>query len=583
MRPRQLFWASLAAFILLYGGYGLKRLTLGIDFTDEGAYLSWPMRMLFGEKLFSSDLGTLLRPLVAHLFILFKLHPGLTVYEFRLLGWGLHLLSFSILSLYVFRLSNAPVLSPLLASVPLFVCNIFGLASPSYNSLSSDFLLMALSLRGLAAIDGASGKLPLNIGSGLALFLATLAHPALGLVAAVMLLRELLARDLAQNLIRRRLTGSNAGVLVFAGCWLVFVLYLAGSGALADWIQRTAMFRSFTVTALNTHPVRIFLQLLTYPFSYSLLARVFTLAALITLGALRLFSHRGAEPATERAALLLVFLLGASLVCGFSYEADFLPTGFALACLVLIGTHSLGLAGKILPVDPETRFLLLMSGLGAVVYASFTFYFSPLRSWTSGILALPFAFATGSALLLRARPAGSGGLRILVTASLMLAVAGTAWEHYQNIYRDAGPAKLPALFHLAKFAHIRSTEERVRAVEALYDNLHPRLARGEPLLAFDDCPMLYYLFDAMPAYGLTWATRYTQSPAALQQLDRELRARPLPRYAIRTLVDLSNPVWSTAPRTSYDNYPLNDTVLAHYELEQTIFPFEIWRLKTAGR
>jgi hypothetical protein len=30
---------------------------------------------------------------------------------------------------------------------------------------------------------------------------------------------------------------------------------------------------------------------------------------------------------------------------------------------------------------------------------------------------------------------------------------------------------------------------------------------------------------------------------------------------------------------SYDNYPLNATVTSHYELEHTIFPFEIWRRK----
>jgi hypothetical protein len=94
--------------------------------------------------------------------------------------------------------------------------------------------------------------------------------------------------------------------------------------------------------------------------------------------------------------------------------------------------------------------------------------------------------------------------------------------------------------------------------------------------------MLYYLFDAMPAYGLTWATRHSLSPATLLQLNRELNAKPLPKYAIRTLVDVSNPVWGIAPRTSYDHYPLNETVVANYELERTIFPFEIWRLKPAA-
>ena len=71
-------------------------------------------------------------------------------------------------------------------------------------------------------------------------------------------------------------------------------------------------------------------------------------------------------------------------------------------------------------------------------------------------------------------------------------------------------------------------------------------------------------------------------PAALRRLNQEFESRPLPRYAIRTLVDPSDAVWSTAKRINYDNYPLNQTVMANYELEQTIFPFEIWRLKPAA-
>jgi hypothetical protein len=582
MRSRKLFWACLTAFVLLHLCYGLKRLTLGIDFTDEGAYVSWPMRMLFGEKSFTSELAALLRPLVAYLYLAFKLHPAMTLYEFRLLGWSLHLLAFAVLSIYLFRLSDAPLQSPLLASVPFFICNIFGLASPSYNSLSSDFLLLALSLRGLAFLEGVGWKTTLNLCSGLALYLATMAHAALGLVAAVLLLRELLSHDLAQNLRRRRLTASNLGVLVFVACWLAFFLHLASSGAAASWIQRTGQFRSFSVAVEHTRAARVYLLLATYPFSYSRFALLLTGAALTAIGALVVFLRQGDERNSGRALWSLAFLLIVSLIFSFSYESGFLHICFAQACLIMIGLLALRLAPSVPPVDPETRFLVLLSGLGAVCYTAFTFYFSPSRSWMSGILALPFAFTVGLTLLLRARPAGSVVHRLLITGSLLLAVASAAQEHYWNIYRDAVPAELQTSFHIPKLVHIKSTVERVRSLEALYAHLHPKLTRGETLLAFDSCPMLYYLFDAKPVYGLTWAVRYTQSPAALRQLNRELNSEPLPHYAIRTLVDLSLAVWSTAPRTDYADYPLNETVLANYELERTIFPFEVWRLKPAN-
>jgi hypothetical protein len=116
-----------------------------------------------------------------------------------------------------------------------------------------------------------------------------------------------------------------------------------------------------------------------------------------------------------------------------------------------------------------------------------------------------------------------------------------------------------------------TTADPRRGSIELFAYLRPKLTRGERPLAYDHCPMLYYLFDAMPGYGLTWA--YTARPATLRQLNAELNAKPLPRYAIRALVDVSHPVWRTAPRVSYADYPLNETVDTDYTLDRTIFPF----------
>jgi hypothetical protein len=372
MRARQLFLFSLTAFVLVHLCYGLNRLSLGIDFTDEGAYLSWPLRMLFGEAPFVSELATLLRPLASYLFVLFKLHPATTLYEFRLLGWCVHLLAFLILAIYLFRLSGAPLQSPLIASVPFFVCHIFGLASPSYNSLSSDFLLIALSLRGLAAIAGTKWKVRMNIASGLALFICTLAHPGLGVVGAVILARELLKQKLAQNLIHRRMSPSNIGVLVFTTCWLAFFLYLAATGAVAVWLERTILFQSLAVNPMLIDQLRTWARLAGYPFLHSRIALVFSVAALVCIGAWLRLSRRGDDQGTARAATILGFLLVAALVCTFSYEPDQLPVMFAQISFVLVAT-------SLARSDRENRFLVLMSALGAVLYATATFYFSSLR------------------------------------------------------------------------------------------------------------------------------------------------------------------------------------------------------------
>lgn len=578
---RKRFGLILAAFLLIYAGYGLRRFTLGVDFTDEGAYIAWPLRTLFGERLFESELMTLIKPIGLFLSPLFALHPGLSLYEFRLLGWTVHLGAFAIFATYLFRRSGAPLTSPLIASVPFFSCHIFGLAAPSYNTLSSDFLLIAFSLRALAGLGGSERRTALHLAGGLALFVATVAHPALGVVAGVLLLRETIRHDLLTNTLRRRLTPSNAGALAFLGCWVALALYFVLHGDLADWMRRIPLARSFSGNSLQEHPLRFPAELLSHPFSHSGLAWAVTLAAAAILAGRHWLRRRGDSARAGDAAAGLAFVLGTAIVAAFSYDPEHLPVAFAQVCLILLAVMVLAPPVEA-AIDPETRFLLLLAGLAAVLCATFTFYFSPLRSWISGSLALPFVFGTGLSGLL-AGAAGRRNLpRLLAVAALGLAVLCVGREHYRFIQRDAIPAELVAEFQVPKFRHLRSTPERVAAVDALHAYLQPKLSRGEPLLAYDDCPMLYYLFDAKPAYGLTWAVRYTQSAATLRQLNEEFQARPLPRYAIRTLVDLSNPIWGIARRTRYDSYPLNATVMERYELEHTVFPFEIWRRKGDG-
>jgi hypothetical protein len=318
-----------------------------------------------------------------------------------------------------------------------------------------------------------------------------------------------------------------------------------------------------------------------FPFSYSRIAIFFVTTALLIACAQYIFARGKRVEQAGSAAAILAFILLVAIVCTFSYELHFLSTCFAMVSLLLVAIHCLGPIVSPLRIDPEVRFLMAISATAAVLCATTTFYFSPHRSWLSGILPLPFAFAVGLTLLLRPQPRRSQSLlRVITTAALVLAVACVACEHYRFIYRDSPSAHLVATFRVPKFRHIRSTFERTQVIDALYDHLHPKIARGESFLAFDDVPMLYYLFDARPTYGLTWATRWTLNQASIQELDREFKAQPLPNYAIRALVDVAHTVWSTAPRTNYDNYPLNETLLANYERERTIFPFEVWRLKT---
>lgn len=580
MRSRTVFLTVLAIQLGLFAAYGIHRTSLGVDFTDEGAYLAWPMRLALGETPFTSELMTLIRPFEVYLAPLFQLHPGITLYEFRLLGWTLHLAACGVFAGWLFRLGAGPLLAPLVAASPFFICHIFGLAPPSYNGVSGDSFLIALALLGHCRLDGENSSRATGVGAGLALFLATFAHPGLGAVAALLLGWELWRHGLVGNTRHRRPTATNLALLVFLGGWVAFAAYFAASGAMATWLGRLALSRSFAATSLND-PATFFTQLAAFPFKYTPQAVGFTaLAVLVLAFTVMAARHRDGRFREAAGGACVVGCAALPLATWWTHPAYLNP---ALAqSTLLLGAG--WLAGRWATADQNEREvagLALVAVLASLVYGTLTYNFGPHRSWTSGSLALPFAFGTLLTLQLPRLPAQRSiptlATRAVVALLLGAGTAGSAWNHYQSVYRDGPPEELTTPYRLAKFRGIVSTAERVAAVEALHAYLAPKLTRGEPFLAFDNCPMLYYLFDVRPAYGLAWATRYSLSPAALDQLNREFQAGPLPRYAIRNLVSLASTVWATAPTIDYSNYRLNETLLAQYEPDRTIFPFEIWR------
>jgi len=546
--------------------------------TDEGAYVAWPLRVFLGERPFAAELLTLIRPIEEYLAFIYTLHPAISLFEFRMLGWTQHVLAFSVLSIFVFRLSHAPVRSLLLAGVPLFVCHIFGLAIPSYNTVSSDFLLLALSLWGLSILE--SGKrVPLGLAGGAAWFIATLAHPGLGLVAAVALLREGILALRGRKDRNGVSAGIRAGLAVFVSGWVFFGLYFIASGTFSRWLERLSLSRA-PVTAGASVADRLF-ELLRFPFSYDLNAIFLT----IVLTGVAIFAAYCARTSNQsharlcRLTVALLLLLGVELA--FVRDIGFLPVGLTMAALFSSGFLYVLPNPSDEPRHTEIRFLVSLSCLAALTYAVLTYYFNPVRSWTSGVLGLPFAFATGFSLVLGRPPERREPALLLITGVLGLVLVSSVRDHQRDIYRDDNPAGLTAKFEIPRLRDIRSTPERVRSLNELHRHLGPQLAPGETLLAFDDCPMLYFIFNTRPAYGLAWAVRYGQQPATLDRLNRELLSRPLPRFAIRTLVDVSYVDWSNARPTRYDNYPLNETLLRYYELDRTIHPFEVWRLKSA--
>jgi hypothetical protein len=406
------------------------------------------------------------------------------------------------------------------------------------------------------------------------MFVATMAHPGLALVAGALTMYEAGRQVLNPGGSGRKLTGQGLGLLVWSAAWLAYGVSCWWDGTLEIWRERMAMSRAPLPDHGNAG--EFFGHLLLYPFSHSLGMVVGSLllvgagAVVITLGRKKSGNMGGGRVMLATGILMLPIYV-------FAYGTAGLPLGFTAAGL-LAGGFACAFPREPAEAGHENiRALLLASMLAAITYASLTYFYTFERSWLSGLLGLPFAFGVGLTILAGRSKGRPGVLPIGLSVAAMLLLFCAYSEHRLAIYRDAPRPRLTAVFSLSKLRHIRSTPERVQAIEALHRTLAPRLRPGDALLAFDDCPLIYYLFDARPAYGLAWAVRRGQSEATLGRLNDELKAGPLPRYAIRALIDVSEADWAAAPRMNYDNYPLNETVQRHYELEQTIYPFEIWR------
>jgi hypothetical protein len=571
------FRLMLSGVVVAYFIYGLMRFRLGVDLTDEGAYVAWPLRTLFGERVFTADLHLLFRPVFSALDIVYRIYPEITLYEFRLLGWSIHLGAFSVLSLYLFRLSGGAFQSLCIASGPFFICHIFGVATPGYNSLASDFFLLALSLWGLAEHRATLRPMALHLTSGLCLFVATLAHPALGVIAAIVGLNELFRRRFLKNLVGLQLSPSNAGYLTFAMCWVAYVVYSIVTGAVGDWWERYALHEKII---WPEKPGFFYLRLLGYALAHQPLVTVFFGVYLMVVFWLKKSPSVLREIWARRAHAALGLGLGLALFFEFVTAPESLPLAFAMVSLMLTFS-SLGLARSgLVAADSSLVFRNVLSVLAALILADVTFYFLMQRSWLSGVLALPFAFAVGLTLHLQViADRVTKVLRLLTLSVLGWVVLGAAFIHFHRINRDQGPEQLVATFQTPKLYPIRSSPERVKAVDALCAYLGPRLSYGEPLLAYDHFPMLYFLLNAKPAYPMTWAANSDQRNFAVsKQMDEEFRAQGLPRYAVRTLINVSSDNWLRTPlAVNYRDYPLNQTVEKHYVLEKVIYPFEILR------
>jgi hypothetical protein len=569
----------------IFLGFALMKSSLGIDFTDEGLYVVAPLRLVRGESLFSSELLTLTRPFELVSQVFFRLLDPPSLYGLRLCGWTVHICAYLVLFVLLAREAGS-VLIPAASSATSFFFSFAWestIATPNYKSLSTDFLLLFLCLFYFSARWPTRELGKIRVTAGLSLFLGVVCYPPLILIGALTCAYELrlflwnhegsTRRNFA--LLGATIAGVSAGLALLGCLWT--------SGAMSLWFDRIHLVQSISLTSVRSSGLGFYVEL------FRDIATKTPGLWHITIGLLLVLSFTGLmqRKAFRRfqATVLALYVLYSIFVIIDHYHGDsdtehfFFPTTY---CLVGIGLIPLCLLRAVRlprPAHGVASFCLIASGLSALIYATATYFFDYYYSWNSGLLGLPFAFSFNVCGILASRRLPAF-LRATATLALLLLAAISARYNYEGVRRDSAPEKLTAQFSIPPLRNIYSTSERVVAVEALYSYLKPLLASDQRLLAFDDCPMLYFILEAKPAYGLAWAVRYGISPSTHDWLVQRLLAKPLPKYAVRTMVDLAAKDWSRSAKVAYGSeYRLNETVESRYRLIKVLYPFEVFELR----
>jgi hypothetical protein len=203
----------------------------------------------------------------------------------------------------------------------------------------------------------------------------------------------------------------------------------------------------------------------------------------------------------------------------------------------------------------------------------------------AGAQAIPtLTFGVSIFLVETIKKIGSFKIKLIYTIFLTLIfifLSKSLIFNYSTIYRDQPIPQLSKQFTDNKLQNIYSSSSKVEIVHQLITELKSKLNHDDFLLAYYDLPIIYYLLDIRPSIAVTWARddhSFEMGKALIEQMIIEKRE---PKIVIRTQFDLSNLDWlAKNPAIDYAKSPINQFVVANYELYKTIPPFELYARKS---
>jgi len=550
--------------------YAYIKASKGLDLTDEGMYIATPMRYALGDIPFRDEIMNVFRPFDIIITPLYLLWPAISLFEIRMVGSGLYLFSLILLFFLLARYGNKIFIALSCGIVFLINC-FYGIYTPSYNSLSCIFSLVAMVLWLWSCMEyNRSKRVILSISGGLFLGLAVMSYfpmAALAILPFAFFLLSYLFYSEYQHV------GFASGLFI-SSCIISIMLFgfiIIYAGLWPDFLEKLYMATSTTelVTTLAVLDKLVDLGnglfCVVKPGIIYFGALLACLVAMFRLRKMVLLSR----------IIIVCIIVVMTLYYFYKYPVERLY--FSMSLLMSVTSLFLPVPNNIPKSWKLIRLGTVLWGLILVlIYAV-----SATGSWGTGVQGTAVLFSVGM-------------LSFFVHNGLLLEKSGkTVWNclgifvltvffmagmkyNYNNIYRDSEVSNLITPFRHHKLRGIYSTPGKVKVIEEVLSYLERRVRPGDLMLAYNYIPMLYFLTDTRPSYGAAWARDDWPLSVKKKLLEEMISKKRIPEYCIRMLTSSAYADWNKV--VTYDeNSFLHNYVTMNYQLEKVIYPFEILR------
>ncbi len=534
------FLGALALFAAVHQ-YATYRAQLGVEFADEGLYVSAPMRYAMGDVPLRDEVVNPHRMFDVLLVPIFKVFPDVTLIQMRFAGIWFQLLTAFVLFLALRGL--APDL-PIAAACAATAFVPHRILTPGYHAMGACFFVLAWALlwRSTSAARRGPG-LVFGVMAGIAAFLGAFSYlPFLAVLAVpgVILLRGLVTRRGAPSTMR-----ATASMLLTTGiCIALTVAWIFAEGLHTDWwydhraLSQTGIYASSVEEKFESSIVQLV--------PYALTVTVATaLGCWGTMSALRRWAPEKDWPM----AGIVMGLLGGGIFLLILYadsssnsvvgnqpvvprtRLTLMALGFHLALLFVQKPKTLTEEAR------KRRFAVRLFLSGSLVFAFLQALLSDhahkiawaiLPLFVSGIVAL-YGRITELEASVQVRRAAATCL----TLACILAGTGVYTANNRFVYQNVKPFMLTKDFTNPMLKGIRSSPTRVKGIEEVLEFLQAHTQPGDYLLAYDFLPLMYFLTRTRPSVNTVWLSQ--RSPVAVRKRSLEYMKEEgrIPNYCVR--------------------------------------------------